>query len=391
MAVNEYLVGYSQELRMYSLLMLLATVSMWLFAKMINADRRALVVQLVLWATNLLLVYTHYYGWLIVGGEFLFVVIKRRDRLAANAASTAALAAAFFPWVFAVMGAAFAKGGLGPNLKWNTRPTATDLFQHYVTLDGPVYTSWRAAATAVSTVIFLAPVLVWLWQCVKAKGNRQKAIGKSDKQPNWLATNVNEASDGSLLLWLALLAFLPAIVAFAASHLFAQSVWGSRFLIVVAPAYLLLIAVAVTRLPSRALQTVAITLVALSALMSGALQLTHRDKINWQPLVARMIQQETTPADAVHVYTRQGVVGVTTQYYLNHANDERFHVQYVDDYADIDDAHFWLAFIRYRYETGPLPVEWFAAHGDQLGEAIEADAPGHQVIFVPVWRPDAVK
>jgi hypothetical protein len=387
MAVNEYLVGYGQELRMYSLLMLLVTASMWLFAKMVNASNRALAAQLGLLATNLLLVYTHYYGWLIVACELLFVVMRRRERLAAFAASTVVVAAAFFPWAFAVMGAAYAKGGLGPNLKWNPRPTANDFFQHYVTLDGPIYNSWRAEATIFSTVICLTPILIWTWQCVKAKGKRQKAKGKNDNGSNLRVAKANEA-DGQVLLWLALLAFLPSIIAFAASYLLAQSVWGSRFLIVVAPAYLLLVAIAVTRLSSRRWRFIAVVLAAAWATLSGALQLTHRDKVNWQPLVAQMIHQEVNLSDDLHVYTRQGVVGVTTQYYLNQSNDERFRVQYVDDYSDINDAHFWLAFIRYRHETGPLPIEWFAARGDRVGEAIEADAPGHKVIFVPVWRRD---
>jgi hypothetical protein len=280
------------------------------------------------------------------------------------------------------MGAAYAKGGLGPNLKWNSRPTINDLFQHYVTLDGPVYNSWRAEATIFSTVICLTPILMWAWQCLKTKD-------RDDNGSNWLDAKANE-TDAPVLLWLALLAFLPSLIAFAASYVLAQSVWGSRFLIVVAPAYLLLISIAITRLSSRRWQFVAVAAVAAWAALSGALQLTHRDKINWQPLVAQMINQELNPVDGLHVYTRQGVVGVTTQYYLDRASEERFHVQYVDDYADINDAHFWLAFIRYRHETGPLPIEWFAARGDRLGKMIEADAPGHKVIFVPVWHRNAV-
>jgi hypothetical protein len=175
-------------------------------------------------------------------------------------------------------------------------------------------------------------------------------------------------------------------MAFAASYLLAQSVWGSRFLIVAAPAYLLLVAIAATRLRPRRLQLIAVTLIAAWAALSGALQLTHRDKISWQPLVARMIQQEMNQSDSVHVYTRQGVTGTTIQYYLDQASEQRLRVQYVDDFSDIDEAHFWLAFIRYRHDTGPLPLVIFAARGDMLGEAIEADAPGHKVIFIPVWR-----
>lgn len=399
MAVNEYLINYAQELRMYSLLLLLVTTSMWLFAKLINARERALTLQLALLVTNLLLVYTHYYGWLIVVGELLFMIIRRRDRMQSFGISVAALVAGFFPWTFAVMQAAYAKGGLGPNLKWNTRPAANDFFQHYVTLNGPVYNSWRAYATIFSTVIFFTPILFWAWRCLTGMTSKSRARmidwqsgATTEGRPymNSLAAKANQigGADGPVFLWLALLAFLPSVIAFAASHLLAQSVWGSRFLIVVAPAYLLLVAIAVTRLQPRRLRLIAVMLIAAWAAMSGALQLTHRDKISWQPLVARMIQQETNQSNSIRVYTRQGVTGTTIQYYLDQANEQRLRVAYVDDYSDINEAQFWIAFIRYRHDTGPLPLEVFAARGDALGEAIEADAPGHKVIFIPVRRRD---
>ncbi|HEY9230601.1 MAG TPA: hypothetical protein VIS78_00585 [Blastocatellia bacterium] len=397
MAVNEYLINYAQELRMYSLLLLLVVTSMWLFAKLTNARTRALAVQLALLATNLLLVYTHYYGWLIVAGELLFVMMKRRDRLASFGLSVAMLVASFAPWAVAVAEAAYDKGGLGPNLKWNTRPTVNDFFQHYVTLNGPIYTSWRAYATIFSSVIFFTPILLWAWQQLKkAKGKRQNmawdalsraaAKGKNVDCLNLPPDELRDAgaTDTNILLWLALLAFLPSVIAFAASYLLAQSVWGSRFLIVVAPAYLLLVAVAATRRRPRKLRRLAVATLAAWAALSGALQLTHRDKINWQPLVERMIQSEMNQVSEIPVYTRQGVTGTTIQYYLDQAGEQRLRLRYLDDYSAIDAPRFWIAFIRYRHDTGPTPAEGLAARGDLLGEAVEADAPGHQVIFIPV-------
>jgi 4-amino-4-deoxy-L-arabinose transferase-like glycosyltransferase len=373
MAANEYLVSYAQELRMYSLLLLLVTTSMWLFAKIMNAGHRAVGLQVAWLATSLLLVYTHYYGWLVVTAELLFVIVKRRDRLASFGLSAILLVAGFLPWMFAVTEAAYDKGGLGPNLKWNPRPTLTDFVQHYLTLNGPVYTSWRAYATVFSIVIFFTPILLWAGRL------RVKVKGESGGH------RIVEA-DGDVFLWLALLAFLPSVIAFAASYLLAQSVWGNRFLIVVAPAYLLLVSIAAARIRPPRLRRAAVVLMIACAGLSGALQLTHRDKIDWRPLVERLTERETNAGEPVHVYTRQGVVGTTIQYYLDRAGEERLRVRYVDDYAQIDEAHFWIAFIRYRHESGPLPSAMFTTRGDRLGEAIEAEAPGHQVIFIPVWR-----
>src|SRR5262249_34738998 len=139
MAVNAYLVYYSQELRMYSVLLTLTAFSLLLFARLLSwseaggtpalsgseeagkmpalpgagppalagsqeagkmpalpgsgppalaGSREAGKMpalpgsrawnRLALFVVNLLLVYTHYYGWLIVAGQVLFALIWAR-------------------------------------------------------------------------------------------------------------------------------------------------------------------------------------------------------------------------------------------------------------------------------------------------------------------------
>ena len=79
-AVNGYLIYFAQELRMYSLLLLLTLSSLWLFAKFLNASATIAAHVLALSIANLLLVYTHYYGWLVVVGEsFVLLLWARRQ------------------------------------------------------------------------------------------------------------------------------------------------------------------------------------------------------------------------------------------------------------------------------------------------------------------------
>ncbi len=82
---------------MYGLLLFFTVCSLWLFVRFTQApvdsrttSRRA---WLALTLVNLLLVYTHYYGWLVVGLELLAVLLRRRRKLAPYAASVAALKA----------------------------------------------------------------------------------------------------------------------------------------------------------------------------------------------------------------------------------------------------------------------------------------------------------
>src|SRR5215207_158297 len=64
LAANGYLIKYAQEVRMYSLLLLLSLSSLWLFVKFLNARGKTRATLLALFAVNLLLIYTHYFGWL---------------------------------------------------------------------------------------------------------------------------------------------------------------------------------------------------------------------------------------------------------------------------------------------------------------------------------------
>ncbi len=64
---NGTLLKYSQELRMYSLMMCFALFSMWFFARYFFKGKSFIPLVIV----NILLVYTHYYGWLVVGSVLL--------------------------------------------------------------------------------------------------------------------------------------------------------------------------------------------------------------------------------------------------------------------------------------------------------------------------------
>ncbi len=91
MAANGYLIKYAQEVRMYSLLLLLTLSSLWLFVRFSKAGRKTRGTLLALFAVNLLLVYTHYYGWLVVAVETLFVLFRNRGKLPSFLFGVAAL------------------------------------------------------------------------------------------------------------------------------------------------------------------------------------------------------------------------------------------------------------------------------------------------------------
>jgi mannosyltransferase len=365
MAVNGFLINHSQELRMYSLLLLLAVSSLWLFARLVNRDAGTVVFQCELCAVNLLLVFTHYYGWVVVGLEFIFLLIWKRVRLRPFAIAAAFLVLCFAPWVYFVARAARANPSR-VDFAWNEPPAVSELIGFYSNLNGSLSYRWKVFGTAGVVLLFLFPVMAWGWRAV----GRKREGARSARET---------------FFWLALFAFVPPAVSFFASHILPQSVWAFRYLIIAAPPYLLLVAAAAYRLkPTRVRIGMLVFLVCWSAL-SGFAGIVDGDRIAWQPLVERMIQAEMEQPGG-RVYVTDANVGNTIQYYLDQAGETRLQVSFINGFDSAPDSHFWIALIRYKHEVEPLLQAAMDARGYTVGNSIESEAAGHKAVLFPVWR-----
>ena len=141
LAAHGYLIKYAQEVRMYSLLLFFTLGSLWLFGRFLNEAGTSRKFPHALMLCNLLLVYTHYYGWLVVGAQAAFLLVKDRGKLKAFLPGAAALVVCFAPWVYACATAAAAAagegGGLAQNIGWIERPGPSQLAQFYALLQEP--------------------------------------------------------------------------------------------------------------------------------------------------------------------------------------------------------------------------------------------------------------
>src|SRR5437763_332483 len=84
-----------------ALLVALYLLSLWLFARLVSRERTTRGLFLALFFVNLLLVYTHYYGWLVVACEAAFLSFRDRRKLRLMLPASVALALLFVPWVAA--------------------------------------------------------------------------------------------------------------------------------------------------------------------------------------------------------------------------------------------------------------------------------------------------
>ena len=108
-------------------------------------------------------------------------------------------------------------------------------------------------------------------------------------------------------------------------------------------------------------------------------------KIAWEPLVRTMIQSET-PQAPVKIFVTDSNVGNTIQYYLDQAKEGRFEMSYVDSWEAINEAHFWVAFVRYANESEALAVRALRDRGYDTGEGIEFDNTTQRAVILPVWQ-----
>jgi uncharacterized membrane protein len=368
MAVNGFLINHAQELRGYSLLLLLSVCSLWLLMKLINLKRgsRAVGSLIALCVVNLLLVFAHYYGLLIVAFELIALAVWKRERLGSFAIGTGLLVLCFSPWLYLVSKVARANPSR-INFVWNRPPPVSEVIGYYANLNGPLSYRWKVIGTAIVMIVFLSPIIAWCSRIVKE--------GRTGRE-----------SSSSRFWFLALFAFGPALLAFTASHLLPQSVWAFRYLIIAAPAYFLIAAAAAQRLQRRWIRISLVALIVGWAGVSGFAEMIDRDRVAWEPLVNRMIQAEPQPANAIRIYVTDPNVGNTIQFYLDQAGDNRFQVSFADSFNSLEGEHFWVAFIRYKHELEPLPQSMLASRGLTIGDIIEAEAAGHKGILFPVWK-----
>jgi len=103
LALSSFNIYYSQETRMYSLMALLALLSMYFFWRFLRQSNLVSSVGYVLSTT--LLVYTHYYSWFVVIAQNIYVVTllllskHRAYRLRDWAVLQAIVVALFVPWM----------------------------------------------------------------------------------------------------------------------------------------------------------------------------------------------------------------------------------------------------------------------------------------------------
>jgi hypothetical protein len=88
---------FALETRVYSLFSLLTACALYVFLSIVNNDKKYAAWVIALFFVDCLLVYAHYFGWIVVGMQVVSTVFFYHKKILPILLSTAAIAAAYTP------------------------------------------------------------------------------------------------------------------------------------------------------------------------------------------------------------------------------------------------------------------------------------------------------
>jgi hypothetical protein len=360
-AINEYLIQYSQELRMYSLLFCLALWSLWLVLRLVGDSTMSRRHLLPLFTLNLLLVYTHYFAWLLVGVEWLYVLVYQRRQIVPFSLLVGALVLCFCPWAYAVKLATDKTNLVPATLQWIGRPGWADFAWYFATLNGIIP---LRHTTPLGILLFGSPIALTAFRILCGRGSQTVSSRR--------------------FIALCLFSFLPVALAYAASQLLSQSVWGARHLVIAAIPYFVLVVAALSELRPVSMRVVAITAVVAWAGVAAVAAVRQNDNhLAWKTLVRDLRDREGSLQRTVPIYALDAWVAPPLQFLLSDLGNEHFEVL-VSELDLVDGGHFWIAFRDTTWRQADQPREVLERRGCRVEAELSVRDRSQRVFLLSV-------
>ncbi len=365
---------------MYSLLMLLTVTSLWLFARVVHRGW-SVGVGVALFLVNLSMIYTQYYGWVIVGLEAAIVLFWRRELLVRVWGQAVAIGLLFLPWAWLAGRSLAEKGGTGKNLGWITTPGWSDFLWYFVDVTG--LSGLPNAGVCITTAVAICLLLILA----------RAILGRRD----WRSSG--------RYFFVACFALMPPVVAYAVSQATPNPIWGHRHLIVSAVP-LIVLGVILAEAPPWRWARLAATAVLLMWVGHSVFQLIDRPqrKAPWDRLVYDVLERERgvgpvplyalqPPAVPFHFWFflgewkagRTGLMAMEIPAGIDKAEFARragrIDVRPTQDLFNTDDAYYWAAFSS---KTLPAAVATPVERGCRTGPVSEVSDWNQTIRAFPV-------
>lgn len=284
LAFSHINIEFSQETRMYSLLVMLTLVSLYFFLKLFGGRSNWILAAYLL--SSILLMHTHVYGLFVVIAEnafFLTLYFYRREifrqMIKRWLLAQSILFLLFLPWLTVLIHQVLrVRKGF-----WIPRPTWTEFNLTWVTFSGSYHLAWLLLPLAA------IPVILLLKRLSRASASFVNTENQSDSRLPF----TNRQRILFLLIWLAGVVLIPFVV----SH-FVTPIFLLKYTIAASPAFLILVARGITSLrplPVRAILVVTFLILALAD-MRDYYSAVKKDL--WRDAVA-FFNQKAQPGDLV--------------------------------------------------------------------------------------------
>jgi len=345
LAINDYQVFHARYVRMYALFFLLSLASIVRFNLLLEGATRKRIVALT--AVNLLLVYTQYFGWMVIGIEGLHLLWMDRRKLKPFLLGTAVIALLFAPWAYEATQAAVAKGGLAPNLGWIRHPKIGDVWWYYVGCDGPL---WPVPVASAMVFFLFGAIIAGLWRVFRG---------------------ARDPLQSSRLRFAALLAFLPPFAAYLLSNVLRNSIWGNRHLIVSAVPYLALLAAGLVALRPKWVRVIVISIAAAWGAF-GVYRVTRYPELrnNMDVLTAQLIG--LNGAGAATVEFLDPYLAFPMNYYLESHYHRKWNLLSVDGVEAVSGDRVWVGYNHKSWKQAMSPEELLRRRGYEIGPGVWA-------------------
>jgi len=361
LAINDYQVFHARYVRMYALLFLLSLASMALYNLLLEGVTRKRLVALT--AVNLLLVYTQYFGWMVIGIEALHLLWMDRRKLKPFLLGVAAVALLFAPWAYAATQAAIAKGGLAPNLGWIRHPKIGDVWWYYVGCDGPL---WPVPVASAMVFFLFGAMAAGLWRFFRGAPDRLQT---------------------SRLRFAALLAFLPPFTAYLLSNMLRNSIWGNRHLIVSAVPYLALLATGLVALRPKWARVIVISIAAAWGAF-GLYRVTMYPELrnNMDVLTGQLIELNARERGTPTVEFLDPYLAFPMNYYLESHYHRKWNLVNVAGVDGITGDRVWVGYNHKSWKQAQSPEELLRRRGYEIGPGIWAGDRWDRIAVFLVYR-----
>jgi hypothetical protein len=334
---------------------------------------------------NIVSVYAHYYGWLIIGLECWYLIFWKREHVKRFLISSALVLAAFTPWIYWAGKYIVAKGGLASNLEWIEKPDAGALAWFFVDLAGfgDLQSIGKQAVAGLVLLVLAAGVAAWLQR-----------------------SRLHTGHFLYIARFLLFFVFGSVTVAFTASRLLPNSVWGHRHMVYLVFPMLMVVAAAYYRLNSRAVRVIGGLLCAVWAGMVIQHHLKGDDKKTpFDQLVIQMLAQEAGNPEPVTFYSVDKYLHYPVWFYLDTlkrgqitgfgpelpadrvklaAEAARIEVK---NHVSIDEArgaHFWVGYSS-AWKEKLSPEAMLQQRGCRTGADVTVRDRYHSSTVFPVW------